>query len=203
MSSYYNTLNVANNATSLEIKQAYFRLVRKHPPDKNPKEFMKIREAYEVLIDEKTRRQYDLVGSMPEIVRHCFDEGQRALSEGSAEEAIHLLEQIIAIYPDFAIINSLLGDAYLENGNSGKAIGIFEELAVQEQNNAGFIGKLAYAYLMRGWHKKAVAKFRQALSLDEDNISLWLGLIDCYLKADNLKKAQATAYEKTSGRNEK
>jgi tetratricopeptide (TPR) repeat protein len=132
---------------------------------------------------------------MPEIVRHCFDEGQRALSEGSAEEAIHLLEQIIAIYPDFAIINSLLGDAYLENGNSGKAIGIFEELAVQEQNNAGFIGKLAYAYLMRGWHKKAVAKFRQALSLDEDNISLWLGLIDCYLKADNLKKAQATAYE--------
>lgn len=195
MKDYYNTLNVAKDATMLEIKKAYFTLVRKYPPDKCPEEFMKIREAYEVLIDENTRRQYDLVDSLPDMVRLCFNEGRRALAEGAVGEAIHLLERVIEAYPDFSVVNSLLGDAYLKNENSGKAIRIFEELVAKEPNNAGFTGKLAHAYSMRGWHKKAIEKYHRALSLDEDNISLWLGLIDCYLKAKDLTKAKETAYK--------
>jgi tetratricopeptide (TPR) repeat protein len=195
MKDYYNILNIARNATVAEIKKAYFSLVRAFPPDRHPDEFMKIREAYEVLVDENTRRQYDLVDSMPDIVKLYFKEGRNALEEGDAEKAIQLLERVVEVYPNFSVVNSLLGEAYLKNENSVKAIRIFEELVAQEKNNAGFARQLAQSYAMRGWHKKAVKQFRRALSLDEDNISLWLGLVDCYLAVKDFKKAKETVWE--------
>lgn len=195
MKDYYGTLDIARNATVAAIKKAYFSLVRAFPPDRHPETFMKIREAYEVLVDENTRRQYDLVDSMPGIVKLYFNEGRKALDLGNAEEAIRLLEQLVKVHPHFSVVNSLLGEAYLENENSGKAIRIFEELVAQEPNHAGFARRLAQAYAMRGWHKKAVEQYRRALSLDEDNISLWLGLIDCYLATKDFTKASETVRE--------
>jgi len=192
MKDYYRTLNITKNATVAEIKKAYFAFVRKYPPDRHPDEFMKIREAYEVLVDENTRQQYDAVDSMPDIVKVYFKEGQKALENGAVAEAIRLLEQVVKAYPRFSVVKSLLGDAYLENENSGKAIRIFEELATDERNNAGFARQLAQAYALRGWYKKAVEQFNRALSLDEDNISLWLGLIDCYLASKDFENAKET-----------
>ncbi|MCR4442862.1 MAG: tetratricopeptide repeat protein [Peptococcaceae bacterium] len=189
MKDYYRTLDIAKNATAAEIKKAYFSLVRVFPPDRHPEEFMKIREAYEVLIDENTRRQYDMVDSMPDVVKLYFREGQKALAGGRAEEAIRLLERVVKVYRDFSVVNSLLGEAYLRNENSGKAIRIFEELTDKERNNAGFARQLAHAYAMRGWYKKAVEQYRRALTLDEDNLSLWLGLIDCYLATKDYDSA--------------
>jgi tetratricopeptide (TPR) repeat protein len=132
---------------------------------------------------------------MPDVVKLYFNEGRKALGEGAAEQAIGLLEQVVKVYPHFSVVNSLLGEAYLKNENSGKAIRIFEELVAQEQNNAGFARQLAQAYAMRGWHKKAITQFRRALSLDEDNISLWLGLIECYLATKDFQSAKETVWD--------
>ncbi|MBS4021325.1 MAG: tetratricopeptide repeat protein [Dethiobacter sp.] len=192
MKDYYSILNIAKEATAMEIKKAYFALVRVYPPDRYPEEFMKIREAYEVLIDDNTRRQHDEVDAMPDVVRAYFKEGRKALDAGEAEEAIRLLEQVVKVYPKFSVVNSLLGEAYLINENSGKAIRTFEDLVSRERNNAGFARQLAHAYAMRGWHIKAIQQYHRALSLDEDNISLWLGLLDCYLKAKDYEEAKKT-----------
>lgn len=195
MKEYYKILDISKEAEKIDIKKAYFKLVRKYPPDRYPDEFINIREAYEILIDENTRKQYNLIDSMPRDARLYFNEGRRQLEVGDAQRAIKLLEKVRETYTDFSVINSLLGDAYMANENSGKAIQIFEELAADESNNAGFIGKLAHAYLMRGWHKKAAEKYEQALLLDEDNISLWLGHIECYLSAKDITKAKEIALE--------
>jgi len=189
MKDYYGTLNIPKSATVADIKKAYFGLVRKYPPDRHPETFMKIREAYEVLVDENTRRQYDEVDSMPVDVKPYLDAGRQALDRGDTEEAIRLLERVIKSHPHFSVVNSLLGEAYLKNGNSGKAIRIFEELVTQQPNHAGFARQLAQAYAMRGWHKKGIEQYRRALSLDEDNLSLWLGLIDCYLAMKDFTRA--------------
>jgi len=192
MRDYYDILNIRKDAASFEIKKAYFSLVRKYSPERYPEEFKEIREAYEILIDEKTRKEYDSVNSMPDIVKLYFNKSKEALEEGDAKQAIKLLESVNIIYPDLTVIKSLLGDAYLENENSVKAIQIFEELVSQEPQNAGYVGKLADAYLDRGWHRKAADKYLNALELDEDNIGLWLGLIDCYMKAKDYSKARVT-----------
>ena len=66
MRSYYEVLNVNNNASLAEIKISFRILALKHHPDKNKNSeeskhaFMEIVEAYEVLSDERARKNYDL-----------------------------------------------------------------------------------------------------------------------------------------------
>lgn len=60
---YYNILGITKNASGDEIKRAYRKLILVHHPDKNGgknDEFLKIKEAYDTLSDEKKRQQYDM-----------------------------------------------------------------------------------------------------------------------------------------------
>ena len=62
---FYKVLGVKKDATADEIKKAYRTLARKHHPDKNPDNaaaearFKEVSEAYDVLSDPKTRKEYD------------------------------------------------------------------------------------------------------------------------------------------------
>ena len=58
---HYQTLGVAKNATSDDIKKSYRKLASKHHPDKggDTATFQKIEEAYRILSDPQQRQQYD------------------------------------------------------------------------------------------------------------------------------------------------
>ena len=62
----YEILDVSTSASQKEIKIAYFRAAKKHHPDVNPDDeagarvrFQYVSAAYELLSDEKKRREYD------------------------------------------------------------------------------------------------------------------------------------------------
>jgi curved DNA-binding protein CbpA len=56
----YKVLGVEMTATEAEIKQAYFRLIREHPPERDPEGFKHIRAAYEKLRAGSERAETDL-----------------------------------------------------------------------------------------------------------------------------------------------
>ncbi|MEE9284688.1 MAG: J domain-containing protein [Dehalococcoidia bacterium] len=65
---YYGILGISRSASDKEIKKAFRQLARKHHPDVNPGDrnaeakFKEINEAYQVLSDPETRKQYDRYG---------------------------------------------------------------------------------------------------------------------------------------------
>ena len=48
-----------------EIRVAYVRKVKEHPPDRSPEEFEKIRDAYETLRDPRRRMRDLLLAANP------------------------------------------------------------------------------------------------------------------------------------------
>jgi hypothetical protein len=64
MDEFYDLLQVPRDASDAKIKKAYHRMSLKLHPDKggDPKEFQKLKQAYEVLSDKEKRQQYDSVG---------------------------------------------------------------------------------------------------------------------------------------------
>lgn len=67
---YYRVLKVKKTATPEEIKTAYKKLAMQHHPDRNPgdakaeERFKAVGEAFEVLSDERKRKEYDETGKV-------------------------------------------------------------------------------------------------------------------------------------------
>ena len=69
MINHYEVLGVSNNASQADIRRSFRYLALKHHPDKNKNseesklKFMQIVEAYEILSDEQSRKNYDTAAS--------------------------------------------------------------------------------------------------------------------------------------------
>ena len=73
---YYQELNVDRHATTAEIRRAYKRLALLWHPDRNSsreagEKFKTIKHAYDVLIDDKRRRDYDQESQRPSKTYQC------------------------------------------------------------------------------------------------------------------------------------
>ena len=55
MIDYFKELNIQIDASDNEVKNAYFNMTKKYPPEKFPREYRVIRDAYETLIDKSKR----------------------------------------------------------------------------------------------------------------------------------------------------
>ncbi|MBX4263013.1 DnaJ domain-containing protein [Clostridium estertheticum] len=190
MKDYYEILELTALASNEDIKRAYFKSVRKYPPDRFEVEFMNIRKAYEILSNEKTRKQYDAINNLDSDVKENYSLARTYMEKEELNKAIKILQKMQKVDSKSLIVKVLLAEVYLKNSNSGKALTVYEELTLEEPENSAFAGYLANAYLNRGWHKKAILAYNKAIELDSDNISLWLGLSEAYVESNEYFNAR-------------
>ena len=102
--SYYDILNISEEATSAEIKDAYRELAKQHHPDKegSREEFETISKAYKVLSNPKERETYDEYGvDSDEIAKRinsaigCFEEAIRRDADNIIESIERLQKESI------------------------------------------------------------------------------------------------------------
>jgi chemotaxis signal transduction protein len=115
---YYKILGVEKNATAEEIKRAYRRLAREHHPDLNPGgnssgNFIRIKNAYDVLYDPAKRQKYDDSSCYVKPPRQSKDDIVRKRKEEPAKAAESNITQVLAFYlgeEEYALkISDILG----------------------------------------------------------------------------------------------
>jgi len=99
----YDILNIPNDASQDEIKQAYKKLVKQYHPDKNKnidaeERFKEIQTAYEILSDKNKRMEYDGMSIAEKL--ELYDALQKYLNE--------LAPNYVEAYKDF--IKKFYGD---------------------------------------------------------------------------------------------
>jgi len=161
--SYYTELEIEHTATQDEIKRAYFKLARKHTPDKDPVAFMRIRQAYETLFETGKRAAYDeelsRVLHLPENAASLILEAERMIEKNLYGDSISMLERELNAFKKdeaaFDAIQFVLGKSYMESGKTGKAVKIAEKLAKKYPENVDYVKFAVTACDERGWTNKS------------------------------------------------
>ncbi len=86
---YYEILGVTPDSTKAEIKSAYRKLARKYHPDVNPegvKRFKDISNAYETLIDDKKKLEYDTLNGFFKTYQKAPKNDQNAQKKQKNDE---------------------------------------------------------------------------------------------------------------------
>ena len=178
---FYDQLGVEQTASGQEIKRAYFRMVRKFTPEKDPEAFMRLRKAYETLSDEARRAAYNAslsrFSNMPEEVTSLVMESERLALNGLHTDAVRLLEQ--SEHSSHNDTQCALCRLYLDMDKSGKAAKIIEKLVANNPNNIEYMRLAAKAYMARSWTNKAYDMQKNLRRIDpgseENSIALLFG----------------------------
>ena len=176
---HYETLGVSRTADDRTIKKAYFRLVRRHPPDLAPREFQRVRAAYEVLADSEARRRYDAQAVLvDDELAVCLREGDAALARHDHRLARMHLRRALELAPDSAAAAERLAEAELDGERPREALLVLETLARGEPSRARTLVLLARAHTALGDSASARAALERALAIDPASAAVLAALAD-------------------------
>lgn len=192
MNTYYELLGLQPGASQIEIKKAYFKMIRQHSPESDPEQFQKIREAYEQLKQAEQAPQgpsfAPFSNSLAEKMYAQIETYRRSKNKTLFRDAC---EEAWARFPDDIQFLYLLIIAQRQCGNTGKAVKNAELLVSKDEKNKWFHRELAISYMERGFTKKAFHAFQNAYTLgcrDADFILTYS--VECNEYGDYQKGAQ-------------
>ncbi len=189
--SYYQILDVAEDATQEDIKKSYFRLARKFHPDLFDRElppetiqkidevFDHITKAYQTLSDEKRKVDYDKQLSAPpgderkDVTKEAekrFRQGKHLFDQARYEEALVFLEQAVRLSNDRARYFLLLAmtQAKLHVYRQEAEKNFIKATRLEPWNAEAYVG-LGVLYKKEGLHIKAKKQFEKALHIEPDH----------------------------------
>lgn len=161
----YEILGIGEDADEKAIKRAYFKLIRKHSPEKDPEQFQEIRAAYERLLEEKDKPENGIQLEFPaddKFALSMFDQIQRLMQEGEYARAARTAEEGMGYYQEVECFLYPYARCCILDGRTGKGVKAYEKLVKRYPDKIYYQSELAKAYHMRGYGRKAYDMFQKA-----------------------------------------
>ena len=169
MKNYYEILNVNKDANQEEIRSGYKKMLRKYPPEKEQEKYKEIREAYDTLKDEKSRKNYDAYFHHEKDIKTLEDKYTEYMEATNYNEAEKVLKKILIISPEIAHIKDKLGEVYVLKKEYDNSIKIYEKLIKEYPDNIDYLIKLGKNYSEKEESLKAIKYYMEAYNLDNSN----------------------------------
>ena len=196
---HYQVLNLAREARRDEIKRAYFRLAKEYHPDRHLQEgmedmqeclealFRRITEAYDTLLMEKTRKEYDLSLAMGSVrqrkdqaaestfspehqAAQLYERAKEAFKQGDMGQVVYCMEWVLRLGSEKAGHHALLGQALTAvTGKLKEAEEAFQKAIQLDPANAAYYMGLGLVYKKGGIKSRARAQFEEALKWSPGN----------------------------------
>jgi len=202
----YQMLEVSPHASADEIKRAYFRLVRKYSPEKDPEKFKQIRGAYNTLSDAKARLNYDSLQQYGDQIADLINQAEEKMNTEEWSSAISLLKRVLVLAPAADGARNLLGLCYIHMENWDFAIKIYRALTKNNPEVPIYLSNFGHVYKQQAesleddnssgkaqLYQNARECFQQAIKLESFNSDPYLEIARTYLEERNYSEAIAWA----------
>ena len=183
MIDYFKELNIQIDASDNEVKNAYFNMTKKYPPEKFPKEYRVIRDAYETLIDKSKRDAYILETFDIEIKNILNEVIDLDKSEKYDLAALNF-EKVLKKYPDNSKVKKDLAVCLMRGRNYKKSSKILKELVIREPNNIEYYKLLINAYGDNYDLKNLESVLKKSLNLKNVEVDFYLKLFEIYNESE-------------------
>ncbi|WP_415330230.1 tetratricopeptide repeat protein [Clostridium perfringens] len=183
MIDYFKELNIQIDASDNEVKNAYFNMTKKYPPEKFPKEYRVIRDAYETLIDKSKRDAYILETFDIEI-KNILNEGIDLAKSEKYDLAVLNFEKVLQKYPDNSKVKKDLAVCLMRGRNYKKSSKILKELVIREPNNIEYYKLLINAYGDNYDLKNLESVLKKSLNLKNVEVDFYLKLFEIYNESE-------------------
>ncbi len=199
---YFQILEIAETAPPDEIKRAYFKMVRRHPPEKDPEQFKLIRLAYDTLMDPRARQDYIAMLHHGGEIAKLYAEAHEYMEKESFPQAIRALKKILALAPGEHSAGDYLGLCYLHMNDFIHALNIYESLARKAPDVPLYWYHYGVAYHKQGktlpetdrsrarMFEEARTKFRKAIELESLNQIPYQAIAQTYMDESNYYQAE-------------
>ena len=189
MKNYYEILNINKNASQDEIKNGYKKMLRKYPPEKEQEKYKEIREAYDTLKDEKSRKNYDAYFHHEKEIKAWEEVYDKYMQNKKYKEAEKVLKKILIISPEIAHMKDKLGEIYVLKKEYDKSIQIYEKLIKEYPDNVDYLIKLGKNYSEKKENSKAIKYYTEAYNLDNSNPIVINEITYSYIGNNQINKA--------------
>ena len=148
MESLYKILEINKTNDLKTIKKAYVSKVKMYPPEAYPKEFEKIREAYEKLSEyAKSDEAKELISEENNDTNKYIKKAKEFLDLKQYDKALIAYERALLECDERIEILNEIGEIYIHKGEVDKAISKFEDILNEDSTYDITYANLADAHL--------------------------------------------------------
>lgn len=159
---YYDDLGVAQSATPQEIKRAYFKGVRQHPPETDPLGYQRVRTAFETLSDDRERAGYDASLKHGGRLEKLEADAVERMSNEEWRQAESALKELLVLDPTRSEARRLMALCLIHEGDFDAAINQLNSILKSAPDDSEVLMTLGHAWLKRGLENKDTHSYRQA-----------------------------------------